>query len=372
MLRNIYIIIFLVFYPQNFKPFNFFLKSDKSLHYFWHLQIPTLKMFDQKYQKNIKIVILDTNLFRDDFFLETGPEKNTKSSHSCNFQSKFDLFNRKLKFDKSIEGGEKRSPCKALKNTFFTTLRKNHGNSIEAIIKQIITDVDIISVPILNEQGFCSKKKFLQGLSEALKLKPDILYLGLKFKNSDDNQNKTDKKIMKLLSKFKYVVAAAGNDGETENKVAFPAAYKEIFFSVGAFQKNGDNYDICDFSQFEKNKGPNFVMPGKDIFVKDGCLTSGTSAAGALFAGCLACVLQLTDKHFSPTQIKHIIQNCCVKLQGRGWNEKVLFGTPDMKKIEQLIFKLKKIKNTCKAQYFQKNFDCILNLIIKETCYGKK
>ncbi len=365
MLKYINIVIFLVFYPQSFKSFNFFLKSDKSLNYFWHLKIPTLITFHQKFEKNIKIVILDTHICTKNFSAEADHEKNTKSSYCFNFPSKFDKFDRKLKFDKSIESHQKRSTDGAPKNTFFTTLRKNHGNSIKAMIEQIITNVDIISIPIFNEQGFCSKKKFLKGLTEALKLKPDILYLGLKFKNSDENEKKIDKKIIKLLPKFKYIVAAAGNNGIVEKRVAFPAAYKEIFFSVGAFEQNKEKYDICDFSQFEKGKGPNFVMPGKDIFYKGGYLNSGTSSAGALFTGCLASALQLADNHFSPIQIKHIFQNCCVKYQGNRWSDKVIFGTPDMKKIEQVIFKLKNIKNAYSNKYFQKNFDTILNSILE-------
>ena len=366
--RNFELSLFFLFFIFNsfiITAYNFFPEQHQALDFFWHLKIPTLKICDQKFTKNIKIVILDTEIYNQNLFFKKQTENNQEMASFLKEQSNLTCVDKIENINKSIEPYKKDSTKEASKNRIFQFSKKNHAILIKEYIQQITTDIDIISIPIFNEQGFSSKKKFLEGLKKALKLKPDILYLGLKIHNFDQKQKNIDQKIKSLLFKFKYVVVAAGNNASTESQVAFPADCEHIFFSVGAFEKQNNQYKICDFSQFRKNIGPNFVMPGKNIGCRSG-FSSGTSAAGALFTGCLAVVLQLTDNHFSKVEIQKVIQHCSIKYTGEGWQERVLFGTPDMKKIERVILKLKDIKNVVSKREFTKKFDYFLKRIIEE------
>ncbi len=363
--QKVFFFLFFIFNSFIITAYNFFPEQHQALDFFWHLKIPTLKICDQKFTKNIKIVILDTEVYNQNLFFKKRTKNNQEVASFLKDQSNLPHVDKIKNIDKSIEPCKKDSTREASKNRIFQFSKKNHATLIKEYIQQITTDVDIVSIPIFNEQGFSSKNKLLEGLKKALKLKPDILYLGLKIHNFDQKQKKIDQKIKSLLARYKYVVVAAGNDASTESQVAFPADCEHIFFSVGAFEEHNNQYKICDFSQFTKNIGPNFVMPGKNIGCQSG-FSSGTSAAGALFTGCLAVVLQLTDNHFLQVEIQKIIQHCSIKYTGEGWQERVLFGTPDIKKIERVILKLKDIKNVVSKREFTTKFDYFLKRIIEE------
>lgn len=333
---------FFLFFVFSHSIFSFNFCTDTKLSkndYFWHLKISKITFQVGNEGSGVRIAILDTN------FIENPKNKDFLGEKIFNMSPGFDSC-KNLNFDATCSpseesvGGESNhfSNLKFEARFFDHFLKKNHAACAVSLIQQIAPKASILSFPIFNDQATTNKYELLSKLKEALREKIDILYLGLKLKNFDP-KNKIDIKILKLLKRFDYVVCAAGNDGLTCNDIAFPAKY--LFFSVGAFKKENSEYFICDFSQFNKNFGPNFVMPGQDLFCyiwhekmgKNILLkVSGTSMAAALMVGHLANILSCFRSDFNSKQIQYLIQKNSIKLHQNLWNGKVQFGVLDEKK----------------------------------------
>ena len=110
------------------------------------------------------------------------------------------------------------------------------------------------------------------------------------------------------------VVASAGNDGA--KGVTSPGACGEII-TVGAAQKTGDGYRVCDFSGVgnEKIRKPDLVAPGLSISApsyKGGYEPfGGTSASAPIVAGICSRVLYKYPR-FTPDYLKKLLVSACV------------------------------------------------------------
>ncbi|MBP6892737.1 S8 family serine peptidase, partial [Candidatus Babeliales bacterium] len=270
-----------------------------------------------------------------------------------------------------LGGGENDSLNLKIDRQFLSEFfKKNHGAFVVSLIRQCAPKIEIISIPIFNDQGTTSLEKLLDGLRNALQQNVDILYLGLKVE--DNNFLIQKKEILNLLQQFSYVVAPSGNDGLISFTVAFPA--NSIFFSVGAFEKKNNQYLICDFSQKQIKNGPNFVMPGKNL----GCflwndqnqkienyLVSGTSAAAACMVGCLALILYENQQNFTPQQIQYLIQKNSKKLNLCFKNDQSKFGLINTLGCLSCIQQLKVFQKQMSKKKFQKNFKKLVEKVVK-------
>ena len=338
-----------------------------EFEFFWHLKIPTIDSFSLQSENQdygIRIAILDTMIDRGQKNVDIFDRKNFNVREGFEMRSNFNSPSASRPNDQSAGSDEKNcANFKICSHFSKQPLQKNHGACVVSLIQQIVTPVEIISIPILDTCGQASKNSFLQGLRQALRAKVHILYLGLRLQNFD-KKNKVDREILKLLREFEYVVAPSGNDGLSCQEIAFPA--RAVYFSVGAFEKKNDRYLICDFSQSESKTGPNFVMPGKDLACNEG-LVSGTSMAAALMVGVLAKLLSIGGVNFTVEQMYYLIQKNSKILDRDQWKSRVIFGTPDLSKSIFCLKQLQEIRKKILDKKFNKNFQKFVDEIVVKT-----
>lgn len=374
------VLIFIFFYELSLQAFNFFPKQNKTIDFFWHLKIPILQYVPIQNSNIVKVAILDTFFDHAVTTWRCGPREHFYVKQKLDFGKNLSSIEQGEVGDQFSTSGKKDSISANIEGAFSDAfVKKKHGACVATLMKQIVPDLEIVSIPIFNEQGMTSKKKLCEGLQQALFENVDILYLGLKIEKND-NDDAQDQEIIRLLSSFSYVVVAAGNDAKFESKLAFPACAHNVFFSVGAFEKVSKKYVISDFSQFQKNIGPNFVMPGKDLacytwssdqaqnFIP--CVASGTSMAAALFVGYLAHILMVAKQNFSVQQIRYILKKNSVMLDEKKWAGKVKFGTLSMVRIEDCLEKLQNLQIKMSPKKYIKNFAKNVDKIIKN--YGRE
>jgi len=230
-------------------------------------------------------------------------------------------------------------------------IKKNHGTISMQLIKQIApNNVDIISIPILDNDACCSKQELLTGLQQALLHKVDILHVGLQVYNIDSTAA-IDQEIIQLLQKFSFVVAPAGNNGTLQ--VGYPAQEKNVI-SVGACTKSDQRYLLADFSQASSGSKVDFVLPGQNIIVplwieevQDYVFipTTGTSMSAALMSGVLALILEQNQHVLPARQIMQLLYKHSRKLD-ISWCDKVEYGAPILPLILQELDILKKKKRS--------------------------
>lgn len=368
--------------------------------FLWHLTIPEVglvsnkKILDdepkdvgreillwdlaEKKGSNIKIAILDSEI--DYLNKEAGSPAHRQFflSECCQNVPKNNTDAKILNFDPDGQSMNNRPTCAMKKN------KKNHGQVTYEIIKQLAPMCEIIIIPIIDKNGFTSKKNLYIGLQKALDVKVDIVHLGLKYNHEKNLDCALDAQINIILKNFPYVVAAAGNDGKSLKELAYPAAQKSIFFSVGAFERKNNSYPICDFSQgslpyglpYEDDKIstlPNFVFPGSKILcpvfdneTQDYLYInfSGTSMACAMMTGFLALVLAEFKNNFTKNQIQEVILKSSKKMEV-SWEEKVNFGMIQMREavVKFIILKDLKYKKVLKKN--KKNFVKTLSFVNK-------
>lgn len=246
------------------------------------------------------------------------------------------------------------TPMMKKKSFVDKLLQKNHGTISSYLIEQIAPGVDIISIPILDDNASCSKQELLYGLQQASHQHVDILHLGLQIYNLDCTVA-LDQEIIQLLQKFPYVVAAAGNNGAIP--VGYPARITNVI-SVGACQKQDDRYTLASFSQAKSDDKVNFILPGHNIIapiwideIQKYIMvpTAGTSMAAAFMTGVLAMVLEENQRVLSTQQIMQLLYKCSIILD-ISWYDTVQYGAPILSVLLPEIKRLKKKKHNIKKK----------------------
>jgi subtilisin family serine protease len=192
-----------------------------------------------------------------------------------------------------------------------------HGTHVAGIIaalenKQGILGIasksEIYSVKVLDDKGSGTYSNVIQGIEWAIENKMDIISLSL---GGTKESRALQEAIRKASSQGIIIVAAAGNLGNGDNTLTYPALYPEVV-SVGAvsrsfqragFSSTGDELDL--------------VAPGVDILstTMNGAegVMSGTSMAAPHVTGSIALILA-KNKKMTADQVKGLLYETATPL----------------------------------------------------------
>ncbi len=303
-------------------------KNDNALNIsepFWHLKFFDIKDSLNQNHKKIHIAIIDGQT----------EEKNSM----CD--KRFDLLENLQREDKSRvidiiyqKNKNLRLYLMQKKLNLKSFIEKNHANFTKDLILQITPNAKISVISIFNQEPRSTKSIFYQGLQKALNMNPDILHLGLQVIDFDPELS-LDKKILKILKKFKCVVAPSGNYGYQGKPVGFPANCPFVI-SVGSFKKEGNRFLISDFCQTQG--GVDFIMPGENLLTQIWTEelsdylyipVCGTSMAAALMTGQIAYLLEQSPSRntIKAHQIKKILKKSSIYLDD-SWRNIIRYGIP--------------------------------------------
>lgn len=163
-------------------------------------------------------------------------------------------------------------------------VRSLHGTTVAAIIRHICSNVEFISINILNENLSTDGRILLYSLSRVFDYKPDIIHMSLG--TLKKRYIFPMKKIVREAERLNIpIVAAAQNSG----KVSYPAYLK------GVIGVKSDRFDDC--TQFSYKDGF-FLAPAGTEGI--GCIREipdmrnarGTSMSAAYISGHLAAILK--------------------------------------------------------------------------------
>lgn len=175
--------------------------------------------------------------------------------------------------------------------------RAGHGTHVAGIIGGIDNEEGIIgvapkvnmyAVKVLGDNGGGSFQSVTEGIEWAIENNMDIITMSL---GSNSPSNIVHEAIKKAYKNNITVVAAAGNDGDTnlDNDIDYPAKYPEAI-AVGAINKY---YKRSWFSS--DGKELEIMAPGEDIYStyleKNYAILSGTSMATPFITGVLALLI---------------------------------------------------------------------------------
>lgn len=247
-------------------------------------------------------------------------------------------------------------------------------------ISGLAPQAHVTMIKAFNDNGMSNKTTLNAALQRAITLKNPIVSMSLKI--TDEVDKITDAPLKELIDCIDYVVAASGNDGNSEklhNKEAYPAKFDSVAFDVGAFKYDHGQYPVCSFTQMELNIGPKFVAPGFDIFssgitpnqISDSMYVfmAGTSIAVPIITGFLALVLAEFQDIFTREQILKVIYKFSMKLNSDTiWQKYIKIGTPDMRSAMLCLHVLKSLRETLEKhpnlKYgFENNFDNLVQAI---------
>lgn len=172
-------------------------------------------------------------------------------------------------------------------------VRNLHGTVVAMIIRHICSDVQFISINILDENLLSDGRVLIYSLNRVLEYKPDIIHMSLG--TLKKRYIFSLKKIIKKAYKKKIqLVAAAENSG----RVSYPAYLRGVF---GVKSDNFDNYMLYSY------KNGFFYAPSQ-IYRNSNINARGTSMSAAYISGHLAVVLKNKDNISYEEAEKFLIQ----------------------------------------------------------------
>jgi len=231
-----------------------------------------------------------------------------------------------------------------------------------------------VMIKALRSDGEISDRTTVsKAVKHAHRLGAKILNLSLKV---DDQLDVTAPDVIQLqssLAQIPYVVASSGNAtkkvlGSYQAGIeGYPAKFPSIPFDVGAFSFYKDSQGlyhcpIPEFSQYQENIGPKFVMPGHNILScglvpnqKEDSMyvfMQGTSAAAPMISGFLALLLGEFSGEFGKNERTLFLKVCYIsgiRLENsKEWKNKTLLGTLDCRTVLFTLHVLKKLKENSK------------------------
>jgi serine protease AprX len=190
-----------------------------------------------------------------------------------------------------------------------------HGTAMVSLIAGktygIAPRVDLIVIKTINAEGTGSVDHISNAISFAIENGADIISMSLGGGRFPIIGTDAERRVQDAVEEGIFVVAAAGNDGESDNGDVDSPSNVELAISAGAVDENGviapfssrgDNDGSTPFpfdDRNDPNKKPEIVAPGVDITVAlnggNYGTTSGTSVATAIVSGVIALTLDVHE-----------------------------------------------------------------------------
>lgn len=231
----------------------------------------------------------------------------------------------------------------------------------------------VIMIKSFNERGESNKSTLIAAIKHALISGVDILNMSLKVSDNMKESEEATQLLRRMVNLVPYVIAASGNDGDEKSSrypgriESYPGRFEQVEFDVGSFGKDGDDYGISVFSQYEPNVGPKVVAPGFDIISSSlianqdvdsmYAFLDGTSMAVPMMSGFMALVLGEFKEDFDRRQILAAAYASGVRLHDNDdWRNKVLLGAIDMRTALFTLHVLRYIRKEISSYNIDKDF----------------
>ncbi len=192
-------------------------------------------------------------------------------------------------------------------------------------------NIKILPVKVLDENGEGEVSNIVKGIKYAVDNGADIINLSF---GTNSKSKEIEEAINYAKSKGVFVVAAAGNDGESDDNSS-PAS--DGAFAVAAMDCNYKTAGFSDYGSCIK-----ISAPGEEILstVPGGYEAwDGTSMAAPIVSG-IAAMAKAEDPNLSPSQIEDVLDSTAKDIMIKGKDQKSGYGLIDaydaIKKVEQL------------------------------------
>lgn len=192
-------------------------------------------------------------------------------------------------------------------------------------------NIKILPVKVLDENGEGEVSNIVKGIKYAVDNGADIINLSF---GTNSKSKEIEEAINYAKSKGVFVVAAAGNDGESDDNSS-PAS--DGAFAVAAMDYN---YKVADFSDY--GSCIKISAPGEEILstVPGGYEAwDGTSMAAPIVSG-IAAMAKAEDPNLSPSQMEDVLDSTAKDIMIKGKDQQSGYGLIDaydaIKKVEQI------------------------------------
>lgn len=192
-------------------------------------------------------------------------------------------------------------------------------------------DVKIIPIKVLDSNGNGETNNIVKGIKYAADNGADVINLSL---GTNSKSKSIADAITYAKSKGVFVVAAAGNDGESSDNVS-PAS--DGAFTVAAMDYNYKKAYFSDYGNCIKVSAPGVqilstVPGGYEAW-------DGTSMAAPVAAG-IAAMIKAEDPNLNPSQVESILDSSAKDIMSKGKDQQSGYGMIDaynaIKKVKQL------------------------------------
>ncbi len=208
----------------------------------------------------------------------------------------------------------------------------DHGTGVASIISDVCK-ANIIDLKVVTGNGIAIDEDVSLAIDRAIQLynsgySPLILNISLGDTDEGDVYNPIYIMCNQAMSHGIYIVAAAGNRGNTDNAIDIPASIPGVIAVGSLYYQESQQYPLllCDYS----SRGPSIygeikpdvVMPGHNIKVASNSggytVKSGTSFSAPVVSGILSLYMEAVNKGISPLRrqgefIDRYLRYSCVK-----------------------------------------------------------
>lgn len=228
-------------------------------------------------------------------------------------------------------------------NDYETMDNNGHGTHVSGIIAASANNnigvsgitgtlnIKIIPVKVLDENGEGEVSNIVKGIKYAVDNGADIINLSF---GTNSKSKAIEEAVNYAKSKGVFVVAAAGNDGESDDNSS-PAS--DGAFAVAAMDYNYKAADFSDYGSCVK-----ISAPGEEILstVPGGYEAwDGTSMAAPIVSG-IAAMAKAEDPNLSPSQMEDILDSTAKDIMTKGKDQQSGYGLIDaydaIKKVKQI------------------------------------
>nr|WP_297936301.1 S8 family serine peptidase [uncultured Lachnoclostridium sp.] len=193
-----------------------------------------------------------------------------------------------------------------------------HGTACAITIKNVCKEVEIISIPLLDEHGMANSMEFEEALQSCLSINCDIINLSLSI--LDENAGRIKEICCKLREQGKAIISSVTNRLEE----SIPAIYKDV---IGVRGKLFDSPDIYWFNEKRKIQMIADITPVfTDYSLGRYLIFSGNSKATAVASGLLARFMMENRRE----NIDTILRKNAAKSEWK--NSDLVFNRSDLKK----------------------------------------